>query len=88
MTDTETIHQFAKQNMLVERYLLGELTGADLEDFEQHMFDCQICFEEWKAGLEFKESLKSGAVYSSDLPQKSLWQRIKEFWTTGEGQKR
>jgi hypothetical protein len=92
MTDTEIIHQFATQNMLVERYLLGELSGADLEDFEQHMFECSICFEEVKAGQEFKEGI-AGDV-SSDDPRKSLWQRIKEFWAahvwsrpTREGQR-
>jgi len=77
MTDTETIHHFAKQNLLVERYLLGELGGADLEDFEQHMFQCSICFEEVKTGQVFKE----GLAVDSDLPHKSLWQRIKEFFT-------
>ena len=53
MTDTQKIHQFAEQNMLVERYLLKELSGADLEDFEQHMFECSICFEEVKTGQAF-----------------------------------
>lgn len=77
MTDTETIHQFAVQNMLVVRYLLGELSGADLEDFEQRLFECSICFEEARAGQEFKEGLAAGVS-----PRKSLWQRIREFFGT------
>jgi hypothetical protein len=85
MTDTQIIHQFAEQNMLVERYLLGELRGLDLEDFERHMFECSICFEAVKAGQEFTQHLKDAAA-SGELPlplgvrAKAWLQRIKAFW--------
>lgn len=75
MTDIEIIHQFAERNMLVEKYLLNELAGADLEDFEQHLFECEICFEAAKAGQAFTENI-------SRQPRKSLVQRIKEFWAS------
>ena len=78
MTDTETIHRFAEQNLLVEKYLLGELGGADLEDFELHVYECPICFQAVKAGLAFRQSLRAG-VSADEIPSKSLWQRIKEF---------
>jgi hypothetical protein len=58
MTDTQIIHQFAVQNMLPEKYLLGELSGADLEDFELHMWQCPTCFEEVESGQTFVENLK------------------------------
>jgi anti-sigma factor RsiW len=62
MTATEIIHEFSKQNLLVERYLLGELKGMDLEDFERHMFECQACFEEVKAGQELKQHIAAGVA--------------------------
>ena len=57
MNDLEIIHQFAEQNMLVEKYLLKELTGADLEDFERHLFECQTCFDQVKAGQILAENI-------------------------------
>jgi hypothetical protein len=77
MTDTETIHEFAVKNLLPEKYLLGELKDADLEDFEQHMWECSTCFDEVKLGMAFKQSIAAGVA----APRKSWWQRIKEFWT-------
>lgn len=84
MTDTEKIHRFAEQNLLIERYLLGELGGADLEDFEQHMFECSICFEEVKAAQAFRKALRSSM--SGAAPRKSLWQRIQDWWNRGKAQ--
>jgi hypothetical protein len=51
-------HQQAIQGMMVERYLLNELTESDLEAFEGHLFDCTTCFEQVKAGTEFIAYLK------------------------------
>jgi hypothetical protein len=36
-------HRAADQTNAVERYLLGEFTRDEREDFETHMFDCSIC---------------------------------------------
>jgi hypothetical protein len=82
MKDMEIIHRFAEENMLVERYLLRELAGADLEDFERHMFECQICFDQVKAGQAFTENI-------SELPGRrslrmllaALLHRVSEFWS-------
>jgi hypothetical protein len=76
MTATEIIHEFSKQNMLPERYLLGELKGMDLEDFERHMWECQACFEEVKAGQELKQHLAAGV----SAPALGWWQRLRKFW--------
>jgi len=51
-------HQQAIQDMMAERYLLGELAGSDLDSFEQHLFDCSTCFEQVRAGTEFVSYLK------------------------------
>jgi hypothetical protein len=58
MTDMQIIHQFAEQNMLPEKYLLGELSGADLEDFEQHMQKCSICSQAVKDGRSLTRAIK------------------------------
>lgn len=51
-------HQQAIKNMMAERYLLGELSEADLEAYEAHLFDCQICFDQVRAGTEFVSHLR------------------------------
>src|ERR1700756_131192 len=48
-----TDHEEAIKNMLVERYLLGELSESERDAFEAHFFDCPICFEQIKCGTEF-----------------------------------
>lgn len=51
-------HQQAIKNMMAERYLLGELSEVELEAYEAHLFDCQICFDQIKAGTEFVGHLR------------------------------
>jgi hypothetical protein len=46
-------HQDALQEMAVERYLLGELSGASLDGFEEHLFECSECAMDVKAGATF-----------------------------------
>lgn len=46
-------HQDALQEMAVERYLLGELSGEALDRFEEHLFDCPLCVTDLRAGTTF-----------------------------------
>jgi hypothetical protein len=75
MTETEKFHRFVEQDRLVEKYLLGELDGADLENFDRHIFECCICFEEVKTGEAFKQHLARGV----SATRVSWWQRMKDF---------
>jgi hypothetical protein len=52
-------HQDALQEMAVERYLLGELSGASLDRFEEHLFECPECAVDVKAGLTFIDATKT-----------------------------
>jgi hypothetical protein len=52
-------HQEALQEMAVERYLLGELSGASLDSFEEHLFECQECTADAKAGASFIEATRT-----------------------------
>jgi Putative zinc-finger len=46
-------HQDAIQEMAVERYLLGELSGEALDRFEEHLFDCPLCVTDLRTGTTF-----------------------------------
>lgn len=45
-------HQEAVNNLMAERYLLGELNAGEREAYEEHLFSCVTCFEQVKAGTE------------------------------------
>src|SRR5215472_14855904 len=51
-------HEQAIKNMMAERYLLGELTDAERDAYEAHLFDCQVCFAQVKTGTEFVGHIK------------------------------
>src|SRR5581483_6622119 len=51
-------HEQAIKTMMAERYLLGELTENERDAYEAHLFDCQVCFDQVKAGTEFVSYLK------------------------------
>ncbi|HEX3091976.1 MAG TPA: zf-HC2 domain-containing protein [Candidatus Angelobacter sp.] len=46
-------HQDAVKGLMAERYLLGELNASEREAYEEHLFSCDACFEQVKAGTEF-----------------------------------
>jgi hypothetical protein len=52
-------HQDALQEMAAERYLLGELSGASLSSFEEHMFECLECAADVKNGVTFIDATRS-----------------------------
>jgi Putative zinc-finger len=52
-------HTEAIQGRFTERYLLGELTPAQRDQFEEHFFDCAICAEDVQAGAVFVDSARA-----------------------------
>jgi hypothetical protein len=52
-------HQEALREMAVERYLLGELSGASLDSFEEHLFECSECAMDVKAGGTFIDAART-----------------------------
>lgn len=48
-------HQEATAASLPERYLLGELTAAEADAFEEHYFDCADCADDVRAGMQLME---------------------------------
>lgn len=49
-------HSSVVEQMLVERYLLGELTGEVRDQFEDHLFDCVECANDVKQGVLFLDA--------------------------------
>jgi hypothetical protein len=45
--------------MAVERYLLGELIGASLDSFEEHLFECSECATDVKTGVTFIDAART-----------------------------
>ncbi|MGH9597724.1 MAG: zf-HC2 domain-containing protein [Edaphobacter sp.] len=71
-------HQDALHEMAVERYLLGELSGASLDSFEEHLFECHECAMDVKAGATFIAGAKTELAPSrratvSDEKASSRW---------------
>ena len=60
-------HTEADQNLAVERYLLGEMTTSEMEQFEEHLFLCPECAESVKTGATFVENAR--AVFKEPAPQ-------------------
>ena len=51
-------HTNAVEQMMVERYLLGELTGSERDQFEDHLFDCLDCAADVKQGVLFLDTAR------------------------------
>jgi hypothetical protein len=52
-------HLDAEQIKAVERYMLGDLTVSEVEEFERHFFDCPQCSEELRALTVFQENARA-----------------------------
>ena len=59
-------HEQAVDKGVVERYLLGELSSSESEEFETHFFGCTQCAQELQAGAIFEENAK--AVFLEESP--------------------
>src|SRR5947207_868397 len=57
-------HNYAIENNTAERYVLGELTEPEREDYEEHFFDCPQCAEEVKCATEFVQGARQ--VFARD----------------------
>jgi hypothetical protein len=51
-------HNQAIDGKFAERYLLGELTPAQRDQFEDHYFDCAVCADDVQFGAVFVDSAR------------------------------
>jgi hypothetical protein len=52
-------HLDAEHAKSVERYMLGDLSVSEVEEFERHFFDCPQCSEELRALTIFQENARA-----------------------------
>jgi len=55
----EMDHTEAVRRQAAEKYLLGELTDRETEEFEQHYFECGDCASDLEAGALFVDNAKA-----------------------------
>jgi hypothetical protein len=65
-------HIEAVSSGAVERYLLGQLSATESEEFEQHFFDCSECASELRAGAIFEENARSVFLDGDSEADRSL----------------
>jgi Putative zinc-finger len=79
-------HTEAVRSAAVDRYLLGQLSASETEEFEQHFFDCLECSRELRAGAMFEDNARAvfledslaaegvpGKTRTSAQPKPSVW---------------
>jgi anti-sigma factor RsiW len=72
-------HAFADKDDAAERYLLGQMTEADRDAYEQHFFQCVECADEVKATARFLDSCRivladrEGAARAVPRPAQRIW---------------
>jgi len=70
-------HSEADQTLAVERYLLGDMTASEVEQFEEHLFLCPECAESVKSGTVFIKSVRAVFVEpTGQVPQGATRQAI------------
>jgi anti-sigma factor RsiW len=52
-------HKAAEETLAVERYLLGDMTAPELDQFEEHLFSCPECAESVQAGAAFVDNARA-----------------------------
>ena len=61
-------HLDADNTKAVERYMLGDLSVSEVEEFERHFFDCPQCSEELRALTIFQENARAVFVEQDLAP--------------------
>lgn len=63
-------HLEAVRTKAAEKYMLGELSGKERDDYEDHFFGCQECASEVKLGAILVDSAKEVLSSPHILPEK------------------
>jgi anti-sigma factor RsiW len=71
-------HAEAARKLAVEQYLLGELSGPEREEFEEHFFGCPECVEALEMGTGFMNNAR--AVFKEDRVVRPAEQR-EPWWS-------
>jgi hypothetical protein len=66
-------HIEAVSSGAVERYLLRQLTAAELEEFELHFFDCSECAHELRVAAIFEDNTRAVVLEERREPKPAFW---------------
>ena len=75
-------HAEATATAATERYLLGDLSAAEADAFEEHYFDCADCAEDLRTGVQFMSGgrgVAREAQTPAEAPVVSLAERRSRF---------
>src|ERR1044071_6543494 len=59
-------HPEAVRLMAAERYLLGDLSAQERDEYEEHYFSCPDCAEDVKVGVAFLDNAKA-VLHASEI---------------------
>ncbi len=80
-------HDEALREMLTERYVLGELDSGARDEYEDHLFACELCAADLKATQMLVDGVrKEGRAMGTAkvLPDRQgWWERLLSPWLTG-----
>jgi anti-sigma factor RsiW len=76
-------HAEAARKLAVEQYLLGELSGPEREEFEEHFFGCPECVEALEMGTGFMKNAR--AAFQEDRALRPARRRVRWNWTFWTG---
>lgn len=73
-------HTEATETHATERYLLGELTPAEIDAFEEHYFDCPECTDDVRAGMLFMEGGRQLVREKAAAPVAQIAEHRRRRW--------
>lgn len=73
-------HSEAVQQKAVEQYLLGEMSGALRDEFEEHFLSCAECAADIRAGAAFIGSARQVLRLEPSLPTETSPARARGGW--------
>ncbi|HEY7392292.1 MAG TPA: zf-HC2 domain-containing protein [Bryobacteraceae bacterium] len=77
-------HAEASRKLAVEQYLLGELSGAEREEFEEHFFYCSDCAAAVDAGSVLMANARKVLAQPGAFPRPAAVER-KSLWLSWSG---
>jgi anti-sigma factor RsiW len=75
-------HNEATRQMMVERYLLGELAPDAQEAFEAHFFECEQCALDLRSEAEFLDHSKVVLTGTAQQPHAAKVEQRQSAWQT------
>src|SRR5579872_3901062 len=74
-------HSEASQMEAVDRYVLGDLSVSEVEEFERHFFDCPQCSEELRLLSVLQENARAVFIEQSPGPRMDPEKQRVSWWT-------